>query len=65
MLDGDQRASRFIASLPKADITVVTGDIVGEPEAVEFTARALQPVRGRIASLFVLGSNDLYVPRPT
>jgi predicted MPP superfamily phosphohydrolase len=64
MLDGDERASRFIASLPAADIAVVTGDIVGEPEAVEFTARTLRPVRGKLASLFVLGSNDLYAPRP-
>lgn len=63
MLHGDRRASRFIASLPETDIAIVTGDIVGEPEAVEFTVEALRPSRGRLASLFVLGSNDLYVPR--
>ncbi len=63
MLRDDRRASRFIASLPKADIAVVTGDIVGEPEAVEFTVKALQAARGELASLFVLGSNDLYIPR--
>ncbi len=63
MLHDDERASRFIASLPKADIAIVTGDIVGEPEAVEFTVEALRASRGRLASLFVLGSNDLYVPR--
>ncbi len=63
LLKGDARASGFIASLPKADVTVVTGDIVGEPEAVEFTVEALRGARGRLASLFVLGSNDLYVPR--
>lgn len=63
LLKDDARASRFIGSLPGADITVVTGDIVGEPEAVEFTVRTLRDVRGRLASLFVLGSNDLYVPR--
>ena len=63
LLKGDARAARFIASLPAADITVVTGDIVGEPEAVEFTTETLRPTRGRLASLFVLGSNDLYVPR--
>lgn len=61
---GDERARRFVASLPPADVTVVTGDILGEPEAVEFAARTLRPVRGRLASLFVLGSNDLYAPRP-
>jgi predicted MPP superfamily phosphohydrolase len=63
LLKDDHRAARFIASLPGADITVVTGDIVGEPEAVEFTVSTLRGARGRIASLFVLGSNDLYVPR--
>src|SRR5688500_11146317 len=64
MLDGDRRAERFLSKLPRADVAVITGDIVGEPEAVEFAARALRAVRGRVASLFVLGSNDLYAPRP-
>jgi predicted MPP superfamily phosphohydrolase len=54
---------RFMASLPRADVAVVTGDLLGEPEAVEFTAGSLRPVRGRVASLFVLGSNDLFAPR--
>lgn len=54
---------RFLASLPRADVAVVTGDLLGEPEAVEFTAGSLRPVRGRLASLFVLGSNDLFAPR--
>lgn len=55
---------RFLEGLPGADMTVVTGDIVGEPEAVEAAARALRAVRGRVASYFVLGSNDYFVPRP-
>lgn len=63
MLRDDRRAAGFIESLPKADIAIVTGDIIGEPEAVEFTVRALRAARGRLSSLFVLGSNDLYVPR--
>jgi len=61
---GDGRAAGFLASLPRADVTVLTGDALGDPSAVEFVARALRPVRGRVASLFVLGSNDLYTPRP-
>lgn len=61
---GDRRKQRFIASLPKPDVVVVTGDILGEPEAVEEAVDALRAVRGRLASLFVLGSNDLYEPRP-
>ncbi|HEV2907331.1 MAG TPA: metallophosphoesterase [Actinomycetota bacterium] len=64
MIGNDERLRRFLASLPKADIVVITGDIVGEPEAVEYVVEALRPVRGKLASLFVLGSNDLYAPRP-
>ncbi len=60
----DRRKAEFLASLPSADVSVVTGDFLGEPEAVERTLEALRPVRGRLASWFVLGSNDYYVPRP-
>jgi hypothetical protein len=60
----DEGKRRFLAGLPRADVSVITGDVLGEPEAVEFAASALRPVRGRVASLFVLGSNDLYAPRP-
>jgi predicted MPP superfamily phosphohydrolase len=63
-LRSDARQRRFLASLPRPDITVITGDIVGEPDAVEFVIDALRPARGRLASFFVLGSNDLYSPRP-
>jgi predicted MPP superfamily phosphohydrolase len=60
----DERLARFLGSLPRAELTVITGDILGEPEAVEFAARTLRPARGRLGSVFVLGSNDLYAPRP-
>lgn len=63
MRQGDARARAFLASLPSADVTVVTGDLVGEPAAVEYVVAALKPVRGRVASFFVLGSNDRYAPR--
>lgn len=63
MLEDDRRAAAFLRGLPEADIAIVTGDIVGEPNAVEFTVAALRSVRGRVASWFVLGSNDLYAPR--
>jgi predicted MPP superfamily phosphohydrolase len=63
LVRGDDRTRRFLESLPKADLTVITGDILGEPEAVEFSVEALRPVRGRRASWFVLGSNDLFSPR--
>ena len=60
----DPRKTRFLAGLPAADVTVVTGDFLGEPEAVETAVASVQAVRGRIASWFVLGSNDYFVPRP-
>ncbi len=59
----DDAKARFLASLPQADVTIATGDLVGEPEAVETAVDALSGVRGRIASYFVLGSNDLFAPR--
>jgi len=59
----DRRKAAFIASLPPADVTVVTGDFLAEPEAVETVVTAVRPVRGRLASWFVLGSNDYFVPR--
>jgi uncharacterized protein len=64
MVRGDRAKARFLASLPSADLTVVTGDFLGEPEAVERAVEVLRPLRGRLASYFVLGSNDLYAPKP-
>ena len=61
---GDAAKRRFLARLPHADITVVTGDLLAEPEAVENAVGSLQPTRGRLASWFVLGSNDYFVPQP-
>jgi predicted MPP superfamily phosphohydrolase len=60
----DPRKSRFLASLPMADVTIVTGDFLAEPEAIPTAVDAVRPVRGRLASWFVLGSNDYFVPRP-
>jgi uncharacterized protein len=64
MVSGDRRASAFLASLPQPDVAVVTGDILGEPEAVETCVEALRPIRGRVASYFVMGSNDYFAPQP-
>jgi uncharacterized protein len=60
----DRRKARFLEGLPDADVTIVTGDILGEAEAVEPVVEALRGVRGRVASLYVLGSNDYFRPRP-
>jgi predicted MPP superfamily phosphohydrolase len=60
----DEGKRRFLASLPSADVTVVTGDFLAEPEAVEAAIEGVRANRGRLASWFVLGSNDYYVPKP-
>jgi predicted MPP superfamily phosphohydrolase len=64
LVASDRRMPRLLASLPRSDVTVVTGDMLGEPEAVEAVSSALRPVRGHAASYFVLGSNDYFAPRP-
>ena len=38
----------------------MTGDFLAEPEAVETAVDAVRETRGRLASWFVLGSNDYY-----
>ncbi len=55
----DPKKARFLASLPAADVTVVTGDFLAEPAAVEATVEAVHAVRGRLASWFVLGVQRL------
>jgi uncharacterized protein len=60
----ERRLAAFLAALPRPDVVIVTGDFLAEPEAVETAVAAVRPVRGRLASWFVLGSNDLFVPRP-
>jgi predicted MPP superfamily phosphohydrolase len=64
LVTSDEAKTRFLASLPRPDVTVVTGDILGEPAAVETAVDALRPLRGTHASYFVLGSNDYFAPQP-
>jgi uncharacterized protein len=59
----NRRQIRFLESLRPGDVTILTGDLVGEPEAVETVVDLLRPLRGRLASYFVLGSNDYFAPR--
>ncbi len=60
----DGRKAGFLGSLPRSDLTVVTGDLLAEPEAVETAVAAVRATRGTEASWFVLGSNDYFAPRP-
>src|SRR2546427_5526528 len=39
-LAGDRRKAAFVEALPHADVCVVTGDILGEPAAVERSVQA-------------------------
>lgn len=64
MVDGETHKRRFLQGLPRPDVAIVTGDLLGEPAAVEYVVETLRPLRGRLGSFFVLGSNDLYAPRP-
>ena len=61
---GERAKARFLASLPAVDVAILTGDILAEPEGVETAVEALRANRGRLASWFVLGSNDYFVPKP-
>src|SRR5438067_2246361 len=49
----DERKARFLAALPRPDVTVVTGDFLAHPAAVERAVASVRPVRGTVASLFV------------
>jgi len=48
MVAKDRRKAAFLASLPQADVCVVTGDILGEPEAVDAAVEALRPLRAEL-----------------
>jgi uncharacterized protein len=61
---GERKKARFLASLPAADVTIATGDLLAEPDGVETAVAAIRANRGRLASWFVLGSNDYFVPKP-
>jgi predicted MPP superfamily phosphohydrolase len=61
---GERAKARFLGSLPSTDVTVVTGDLLAEPQGVETAVQAIRANRGRLASWFVLGSNDYFAPKP-
>jgi uncharacterized protein len=60
----DPAKAAFLSSLEPPDVLVVTGDFLGEPQGVETAVEALGPLTGRVASYFVLGSNDYFAPQP-
>jgi uncharacterized protein len=66
LLAGDSRRQRFLAELAglPTDLVVVTGDILGEPRALDAALESLSRFRPSLGSVAVLGSNDYYAPRP-
>ncbi len=67
LIPGQDHRVAFLASLAELehDVVVATGDLLGAPDAEEFTAAALAPLTsGGRPGLIVLGSNDLFGPVP-
>jgi predicted MPP superfamily phosphohydrolase len=66
MVEGDERLRAFLAELAgkPADLLVVTGDMLGEPEALTPVLETLERFKPRLGAVAVLGSNDYFAPRP-
>src|SRR5919197_5764204 len=61
----DGRRAAFLAGLAEvpADLVVLTGDMLGEPQALGAVLEALGRFRPRLGAAAVLGSNDYWAPR--
>ena len=61
----DDRQIRFLERLAAepVDLVVVTGDMLGEPEALDPVLGTLGRFRPRLGAVAVLGSNDYWAPR--
>lgn len=59
-----RRLAQFVESLANRDYDLVlaTGDLLGEPAAMERCAELLNGLKGRLGRYFVLGSSDYYAP---
>ena len=59
------RLAAFLSSLAAEpfDLVLATGDLLGEPKAVERCARLLGGLQGSLGRYYVLGSSDYYAPR--
>lgn len=58
------RLRRFLDSLAAKphDIVLATGDLLGDPEAVDECLRLLNGLEARMGRFFVFGSSDYYAP---
>jgi predicted MPP superfamily phosphohydrolase len=62
----DRRQRDWLARLAErqpVDLLVVTGDMLGEPEALHPVLATLGGFKPRLGAVAVLGSNDYYAPR--
>jgi uncharacterized protein len=61
----DTKRMRFLERLAAepVDLVVVTGDMLGEPEALDPVLATLARFRPRLGAVAVLGSNDYWAPR--
>src|SRR5919112_2848925 len=61
----DDRQMRFLERLAAepVDLVVVTGDMLGEPQALDPVLATLGRFRPRLGAVAVLGSNDYWAPR--
>src|SRR5919112_1479614 len=61
----DTRQMRFLERLAAepVDLVVVTGDMLGEPQALDPVLATLGRFRPRLGAVAVLGSNDYWAPR--
>src|SRR4029453_13559625 len=66
MLAGDGRLRAFLGTLAErpVDLLVVTGDMLGEPEALEPVLDTLERFEPRLGAVAVLVPNDYSAPRP-
>jgi predicted MPP superfamily phosphohydrolase len=66
LLPGQRRVEAFLGEcrLAGSDLVVATGDLIGSEDTVDDAVDLLAGVRDGRPGLAVLGSNDLYGPRP-
>ena len=63
---GQRRKRAFLKGLARVepDLLIATGDFIGDGQSNAETVDAVSAIRPREASLYVLGSNDYYGPKP-
>jgi predicted MPP superfamily phosphohydrolase len=60
-----EKLAEFVTSLggETYDLVLATGDLLGEPDAVDICSRCLNSLNARYGRYFVLGASDYYAPK--